>query len=455
MSTEIIQEQNFVSIQKGTHIEIAEQIQNICLRNYGHFIYCHNKFWIYMKNYWQEMQENKIRLIIHQFDGLSYGKKNMFAVTKNVADSILNELRVMCENTTFFDNPSVGINCLSGFICFDNAGNHIIYEHSPEHRQKFIIQAYYNEQINFKNSQYLMQLLEGCFKDDSDKEDKINLIAEILASALLGYSTRITQPKAFIFFGNTAENGKTEMIECIKILLPKEVLTSIRPKDFNNLFHVIQLSNSVLNTCTELTSDEIASDIFKGVITGDEISGRYLYKNLVSFYPKALHIFATNTLPSFNGGIDNGIKRRLQIIVFNRKIPKSERIPKITEKIKEHEMDALLNLTLYGTKNLIKNGQYTEPISSQDILHKWEEDTDPIRAWASIFLTLQTNHAIAKRDAYNDFKGWALCEGYAHNQIPSINNFTQRLKSIFPQIIETRDSRTRYYQGIIWCENST
>lgn len=48
-----------------------------------------------------------------------------------------------------------------------------------------------------------------------------------------------------------------------------------------------------------------------------------------TFRPVAQHVYATNTLPTFAGGMDRGVQRRLQVLVFNRVIPEEERIEHI------------------------------------------------------------------------------------------------------------------------------
>lgn len=233
-----------------------------------------------------------------------------------------------------------------------------------------------------------------------------------------------------------------------KYLLPKEVITAISPNDFGDKFNIIQLANSALNTCGDLSGDAIVSNIFKEVITGDETSGRFLYKDLVSFCPKALHVFATNVLPTFKSGIDEGIKRRMLIISFNRKIPQEERIANISEIIAKREKDALLYMAIEGAKRLILQKNFTIPPSSLEILKIWEERADPVRAWTASCIIEAPYNRIAKRTIFNSFKNWAILEGYQPNHLPSINKFTERLRGLIPYLKEPRESRARCYEGI-------
>ena len=67
------------------------------------------------------------------------------------------------------------------------------------------------------------------------------------------------------------------------------------------------------------------------------IIAKLLYKNPINFVPKAVHIFATNMLPNFMGGVDLGVERRMLVIPFDNTILERERIPNIVDLIVEKE----------------------------------------------------------------------------------------------------------------------
>ena len=73
----------------------------------------------------------------------------------------------------------------------------------------------------------LSKLLRGCFTGDPDAQQKIDLIAEIAGSAALGHGTRLTQPKAVVFKGETAENGKSQVLDLLRGLLPASAQASV------------------------------------------------------------------------------------------------------------------------------------------------------------------------------------------------------------------------------------
>jgi phage/plasmid-associated DNA primase len=127
--------------------------------------------------------------------------------------------------------------------------------------------------------------------------------------------------------GRSAENGKSQILDCMRGLLPPDAVRAIPPADFGDDPKVIHLVGAQLNAVDELGSAKaISSETFKNLVTGEPIVGRDLYKPSVEFRSRALHVFATNHLPSFGGGFDRGVQRRLLVLPFNRTIPKDEKI---------------------------------------------------------------------------------------------------------------------------------
>jgi phage/plasmid-associated DNA primase len=208
----------------------------------------------------------------------------------------------------------------------------------------------------FATMPLLTRLLDGIFLSDSDAEEKRQLLAEIAGSAALGYASKLRQPKAAIFEGKTAENGKSQVLDLFRGLLPPEAVASIPAAKMGDERFVVGLVGKHLNAADELSGAEAsASEIFKAVVTGEPVTGRDVYRSAVTFRSIAQNVFVTNTLPSFKGGIDRGVLRRLIVITFNRTIPEEERVENIGSRITEEEADMLLTWAVAGASCLIRN----------------------------------------------------------------------------------------------------
>jgi putative DNA primase/helicase len=119
----------------------------------------------------------------------------------------------------------------------------------------------------------------------------------------------------------------------------------------------MRLRGKTLNAVDELGSSQaITSEVFKGIITGNPRTARDLYKSAEEIYPVALHVFATNRLPPFRGGFDNGVRRRLMVLPMTRVIPEDERVPGIGARTVALESQALLAFVVDGASRLIRQG---------------------------------------------------------------------------------------------------
>ena len=227
----------------------------------------------------------------------------------------------------------------------------------------------------------LRRLLTGSFKGDPDAQAKCDLLAEVCGSAALGYATRLVQPRAVVLHGKTAENGKSQILDLARGLLPASAICCVPAAKMGDERHVTGLVGKLLNASDELSPEAIASNIFKSVVTGEPIEGRDVYKSRVEFRSVAQNLFAANQLPSFKGGVDRGVQRRLLLIPFTRTIPLEERIEDIGKRIASEEADLLLAWAVEGASRLIRRRNFAIPESCREALIEWVLGEDPVLAW--------------------------------------------------------------------------
>ena len=269
----------------------------------------------------------------------------------------------------FFKNPTPGVNVGNGLITFLADGTPKMVPHRPEHRHRHVIAGKWDKWIKGAEDppegSLLHTLLHGAFLGDPDIDAKICLVGELAGAAMTGCMSRLRQKKAFIFWGLYAENGKSQIIDLFRAMLPEAAVGAAPPNKFADENHIVHLRGKLLNARDELTSAHvIGSDIYKAVVTGEPVSGRDLYKSVVIFRSLALQIFATNVLPSYSGGFDRGVRRRQGMLVFNRVIPLEEQIVDIGRRIAAEETDLLLAFAVAGASRLLRQKGFTEPPSS-------------------------------------------------------------------------------------------
>ena len=329
-------------LQIGSDVDIAGRVAWKLMRDFGSMPYCEGEFWRYAGTHWEPIPEDEMRRLVHDCDGLPFGNKGeRVQLGKGRIDSILHELGAMLNRRDYFERRPLGINCLSGFIEFDKAGPSLSPHHG-KHRQRHVLPGRWENDgaKEFPESSLLARLLHGSFQDDPDIDEKIDLLGEIAGAAALGHGPRHIAPKAVILLGRTAENGKSQVLDLLRGLLPPSAVSSVPPSRFGDDRHIVKLVGKLLNTSDELgTAQAIASDRFKAMITGEPLTGRDVYRPAIDFRPQAQHVFACNQFPAFQGGMDRGVLRRLMPITFNRMIPEGERISHIGQRVVAEELD--------------------------------------------------------------------------------------------------------------------
>lgn len=449
----------------GSDVEIARRVRMDLQQAFGEIISTEGKFWRYGGTHWEDIPDHELRLAVHHYDGAMYksasGEPSRVRLNKSRIDSILNEMSALLTKEEFFTQGETGINCTSGFIRLDADGNPTLVAHDANHRRRHTLPGRWHQHTlaELPAASMLYRLLDGVFHDDDDKQEKISLLAEITGAAALGCATRLRQPRAIILKGETAENGKSQILDLARSLLPANAVCSVTAGKMGDERHIVGLAGKLLNASDELSSaNAIASDTFKAIVTGEPVEGRDVYKSRVEFRPMAQHIFATNTLPVFAGGMDRGVQRRLLVIPFNRVIPQEERIEAIGRRIGEEESDLLLAWAVAGASRLIRQKYFTMPQSSRTALNDWLFGSDPVLAWLSeqveITSVLDKQARIKTSQAYERFRSWALGEGFNERTLPAINAFVQRVSANSKGIEYRRTSDGRFFYGMAFARST-
>ncbi len=441
----------------GSDVEISGRVRDDLERAYGKIVFAEGKFWKYGKTHWEDIPDHLMRLAVHPYDGAFYktpaDQPSRVSLTKSRVDSTLNEMSASLTLKDFFAQQEIGINCASGFIRIGDDGAPRLERHAPEHRCRHTLPGRWSEGADATppEGSMLQKLLRGVFLGDEDAAQKVDVLAEVVGAAALGYATRLRQPRAVILQGETAENGKSQVLDLARSLLPANAISSVTAARMGDERHIVGLVGKMLNASDELSAaSAVASDTFKAIVTGEPVQGRDVYKSRVEFRPVAQHLFATNTLPVFSGGMDRGVQRRLLVVTFNRFIPNEERIEAIGRRIGEEEADFLLAWAVAGASRLVRQRNFTLPPSSKTAMNNWLFGADPVLGWVSEQVEVKDDRDIRLRTsyAYEQFRTWALAEGFSERTLPSINAFVQRIQANTPGIEYRRTREGRFFLGM-------
>lgn len=400
----------------------------------GNLVYAETKLWSYGPTAWTAVDEGHLHRAIQRLDTTLCGEKlKPLALSSSMAKGIKKEAMSYCENQSFFESFTEGMNCRNGLVILDDNGNPKLAESDREHRVRFTLDAdYIGARGKLPEDSLLHKLLNGCFLGDKDAADKINLIAEALGAAAFGMATKLKEPKAFIFLGETARNGKSTIADLFRAIFPASAVARVTPGVMHEEKHVIKLLGAAVNVADELSGAAVAGEDFKSAVTGQPVDGRKLYQNVQTFAPRALHVFTTNVLPTFKGTFDPGLRRRLIVVRFNRPIPDNEIITDIIKQIREKEMDLLISFAIYGAQRLKRQGKYTVCRESVDALEGWITEAAKLTDYFEEKCVIGDDFYVERRELYSSVRQWRKdCGDYSTIKDAEI---TQMLRGIIPDL---------------------
>ena len=416
------------TLRLGSQVEVANMLcDEIKTETEADLVFSEGLFWAHNSTHWEKLPESALRKRVHMLDGAAYGNKKILRVSKGFIDGILKEMTAIADKPGFFEARSEGVNLLNGFVRIETSGTVCLEPHSPNHRQRFLISQKWIPNLSEVPRGNFHKLLSGSFGDEDNASHQLML--EVLGAAICGINVKLGNPKAFVLHGPSAGNGKSTFQSLIRGLLPASVVACIAPADLGEPQFLATLAGCQVNLTDEISSSKaIATDRFKATVTGDPVQAKAIYREPFSFTPTALHIFSANHLPSFSGGVDNGIIRRIVVIPFNRSIPEGERISDLAERIIEHEGDLVVSLVVQAAANVVSRGHYSLTAESKMATEQWFKDVDPVTEWfedGGLERHVKTA-GILVRELYTRFRDDSSNLGITH--IPGQNRFKQRLR---------------------------
>ena len=420
----------------GSDQDIAVQVRILLESGHGQMVADGGALYAWNQQVWGEIGQSDVYAVIKRFDGadLPEGRGRTVRLSKPKLQSIEHLLYRLCEVPGYFDMPSKGIPCQNGFIVIDD-GKAALKPHNPDHRNRYVLACDWNGELLTEppEGSMLRRLITGCFQDDPEADLKQALLQEIAGGALIGVTTSLASPKAIILLGERAGNGKSQLIDMYRGLVPSHAIAALSPAQFSDERLVVALFGKVLNLADEIGDRAIGSERFKAIVTGEPITGRAVFKDGLTFRSQALHVFSANRLPAFRDGMDRGVRRRLIVLRCDRVIPEADRVPGIGRIVTEFELHLLLAWAIQGAINLLHRGHFDEPPSSRDALNDWARISDSMTEWLDdddgLTVSGNTSDRILIETVYERYCRWCASMRIKDTGILDRPKFVRRIKA--------------------------
>lgn len=250
------------------HVKIAEELmQQLEIRYYR------DKFYVFSNG----VYKSNLQLIEHTMVNINNNLK------KSERAEVLDYIRIK-QWRDKLDVDENFINMKNGM--YDLKNNKLI-PHNADIFTTCQINANYIENENIEINEDVEKFFDDITNNNPSR--KLGLLQ------ILGYcmSYKVDLQKCFIFYGPTASNGKSTLIEIINAMIGYENICHISVHQLLRRFTIAEITDKLLNTETEISTDTVTStEIFKKIISGDIISAERKYiQEQQTFKPFAKFIF--------------------------------------------------------------------------------------------------------------------------------------------------------------------
>lgn len=267
-------------------------------------------------------------------------------------------------------------------------------------------------------------------------EELISLVQEMFGF----YITPNLKAEGMFFLVGRGSNGKSVMINIIEKLIGSKYTSamSIQYLTTNN-FATYGLIGKKLNVCNEEESKHLRADKFKALVTGDTIQVERKNQDSFSYRPTTKYLFATQNIPNFQD-VDNGIMRRIKIIMFNRIFKPSEKNKDIIKDI-EKEMGGVLKFAIEGARRLKENNyNFSNPKQLVKALDEFEQElSSPIRYFKEHYVVHPNgkDNPIfkTKKEMFLEYSQW--CDEVNKGK-KSKTNFFKDIENQIPNFVENQ-----------------
>lgn len=432
---------------RGDHVEIADAI----LRKLGPnpITYDVGRVWRYqpVEGIWSSLEEEVIEDTAASFAGCQLlrgddGVLLINAATVKGARHVLRNRLLSEPGRVEFSNAPSGMAFVNGFVTVAH-GTVSVLPHGPMHLARWRYEFAFNPSAAHPKLDAFLQEIFADVKDNEERRKRIALLQEFLGACLVGDATRYQRYLVMFARGG---NGKSEVLRIFRACFPPGTVTSIEPQKWGDDKHAASLEGVRANLVDELPDDEImGGHNVKRVVTGEPLTARRVYKDTITFAPRAGHVFASN-VEMQSTDYSDGFWERPLVLVLSRKFRQSpKRVLEAAKSIVDLEMPGIIAWALEGAARAQVQRGYTEPASSTATLLEWRDDNDQVRGFVS---DMKGGQGVTGRWSalilYEDYKEWSKRNGCA---MMSNAKFGRRITAN-GLARKGRDHEGRYYMPV-------
>ena len=235
--------------------------------------------------------------------------------------------------------------------------------------------------------------------------------------------------KFFIFKGEGG-TGKSTFMELIHKMVGGDINCShIGLADFDKDYYLATLLSKLVNIDDDVVDGKVLENTgrFKSVISGNIISVRQIYKEVMSFVPYVTCMFSCNKLPRIMDKT-SGLFRRMVIISLNNKIKTPD--PLFMQKVTTEDMQYFLFKSVDGIMKAIEQGRFMINDSEEQLLNQFKRRQSPLHEWLyENDICLEDLVDKPCMSLYNQFIAW--CENNGYKKTMTAFTFKEDISTLY------------------------
>lgn len=424
---------------RGTnHTEIAQATIREFERIMGEIRYDFGEFWRWQGSHWEPVDNGDIERIIQlEFGEMDAAKR--YSDVRGIRQAMINLVKPKIQTLEI-----EGVNFSNGFLTKELQ----LLEHNPAYGMTYTLPYRYDPSKAHECTQF-QQMLDTSWRGCPDLADKKRLLQEAMSCTIFGLATKL---QAVFCLKGAGQSGKSQLLTIVSELVPETARSSVPPERWRDRFVPAELHGKLLNVCGELPDKKkLDGKSFKEITAGDEITAERKYSSPFKYRPTAAHWFATNRLPRSDDSTD-GFNRRWLFLEFPRKVPDSEKILDLGNKILSEEIEAIVAWAIEAFPDLLKRGHFTTPESHFRLKNQMALQNSTVRQFyvkGLYFDKMDPEKLIEERELHKKYYGMVVqalrdtpisCQNFL-TEFEDLNNEL----NLFPRIMKDEKG---YYQGV-------
>lgn len=217
----------------------------------------------------------------------------------------------------------------------------------------------------------------------------------------------------FVIAKGEGGTGKSTYTNLLHKLVGGDVNAShIGLADFDKDYYLATTVGKLVNIDDDVVDGKMLENTgrFKSIISGNVISVRQIYREVIDFKPYITCIFSCNKLPRIMDKT-SGLYRRMVLIELNNKVLNPD--PLFMNKVTDQDMSYFLFKAVEGVKMAIEEGRFKVTQSERQLLDLFKRRQSPLHEWLyETDMTIGDLHEQKCLALYQQFKEWCDQNGY-------------------------------------------